>query len=199
MGNIQQNFPIALDYSTLVTSSRNEILPVKDKYYFSQLALSRSWLSVPNSCRFSVDIYWTNLSPAHVLYFELLTKPTVRLNQIPKYPENFWRGEGNRIAPKCKFLQAYLLLSSSFTLYIFLFFSRPRFLRCVKTWTEYPSFPNFFSLLFSFDRCVTIHRISTSVRVSCNRSNLTHDGFSRRHMDQKRIYIYIYIYIYVYI
>lgn len=89
--------PRWFDYFTLVASSGREILPLEDKYYFSQLALtSMTRLSVPNSSRSGVDIYWTNLSAARVLYFEFLTKPTVRLNQIPKYPENFWRGESNR-------------------------------------------------------------------------------------------------------
>lgn len=74
---------IRLFYSRSIVRKRNFAL--EDKY-FSQLALtSMTHLSVPNSCRSGVDIYWTNLSPARVLYFELLTKPTVRLNQIPKY------------------------------------------------------------------------------------------------------------------
>lgn len=116
--NIQQNSLFALDYSTLVASSESaKFCLSKINIIFLNSRLFMTRLSILNSCRSGVDIYWTNLSPARVLYFEFLTKPAVRLNQILKYPENFWRGEGNRLAPKCKFLQTCLSLSSFHLLY----------------------------------------------------------------------------------
>lgn len=191
--NIQQNSLFALDYSTLVASSESaKFCLSKINIIFLNSRLFMTRLSILNSCRSGVDIYWTNLSPARVLYFEFLTKPAVRLNQILKYPENFWRGEGNRLAPKCKFLQTCLSLSSFHLLYppppplcLALVLAL-----CAKTWTGVSVVSEFFYFfVIAFTRSMHDDRVSTSVRASCNRSNLTHDGFSRRHMDQKHIYI----------
>lgn len=102
-------------------------------------------LSVPNSCRSGVDVYWTNLSRARIVFraFNETRSFAARLNQIPKYPKNFWRGEEKAIGPaaKCKFLLAHIFLCLSLFLS---FFSLHR----TKTWTEYPPFPKFFCYCF---------------------------------------------------
>lgn len=141
-------------------------------------------LSVPNSCRSDVDVYWTNLSLARIVFraFNETRSFAARLNQIPKYPKNFWRGESNRAG--CE-MQISTGIFSSISLFLS-FFS----LHCAKTWIKYPPFPKFFCYCFySVEAWRFIAFLPPyEVRASCNHSNLTHDGFSRRHMDQESIY-----------
>lgn len=100
-------------------------------------------LSVPNSCRSGVDVYWTNLSLARIVFraFNETRSSAARLNQIPKYPKNFWRGESNRVDCEMQ------IPTGIFSISLFLsFFS----LHCVKTWTKYPPhFQNFFVIIFT--------------------------------------------------
>lgn len=164
--------------TSLLPHCWSEVLSSKDKYYFFQpVTCVITHLSVLNSCRSGVT--FTELIYLwRVLCFELLAKPVVSRRAFKSNPEisgKLWRGEGNRSVAKCKFLRTHFSLSLVVPLCAAL-----KLESNISAVSE-----NFFSVIV-----FTRSKYNASSRLcldASNRFNLTHDGFARRHMDQKRI------------